>query len=134
MCKQKNKRQRAEASATVGTSAYVTGKAAGKTKGVTQVKPPGNVGQTPSSVPADKVSPKIGTKVPRKKTTAQKAALTSLEIILKILNGIKIAAITVGIILGVFMILGLIYAYLAITGVIEPDPQAFFDSIKFWNH
>ncbi len=127
MCKKKDK-QKAAAVGTAGTVGYVAGTTAAN------VKPAKVPTKTPSPVTADKVNPKIGTKVPRKKPTAQKVVLTGLDIVLKILNGLKYAAIAIGIILGMFVILGLIYAYLAITGVIEPDPQAFFDSIKFWNH
>ena len=127
MCKKKDKKK-AAAVGTAGTVGYVAGTTAAN------VKPTKVATETPSSVTAGNVSPKNGTKVPRKKPTAQKVVLTGLDIVLKILNGIKYAAIAIGIILGMFMILGLIYAYLAITGVIEPDPQAFFDSIKFWNH
>ena len=129
MCKKKDKKDAQKATA-VGTAGAV-GYAAGTT--AANVKPKDAVVEKPS-VSTGNVSPKNGTKVPRKKPTAQKVVLTGLDIVLKILNGIKYAAIAIGIILGMFVILGLIYAYLAITGVIEPDPQAFFDSIKFWNH
>ena len=130
MCKKKDKKdaQKAAAVGTAGTVGYAAGTTAAN------VKTKDAVIEKPSSVTTEKVSPKNGTKVPHQKPTAQKAVLTGLDIVLKILNGIKYAAIAIGIILGMFMILGLIYAYLAITGVIEPDPQAFFDSIKFWNH
>lgn len=130
MCKKKDEKK-AQKAAVVGTAGTV-GYAAGTT--AANIKPTDAVIDKPSSVTTGKVSPKNGTKVPRKKPTAQKVVLTGLDIVLKILNGIKYAAIAIGIILGMFVILGLIYAYLAITGVIEPDPQAFFDSIKFWNH
>lgn len=126
MCKKKDKQK----AAAVG-SAGVVGYAAGTT--AANVKSKDAVIEKPSTAFGN-ISPKNGTKVPRKKPTAQKVVLTGLDIVLKILNGIKYAAIAIGIILGMFVILGLIYAYLAITGVIEPDPQAFFDSIKFWNH
>lgn len=127
LCKKKDKKK-AAAVGTAGTVGYVAGTTAAN------VKPTKVATETPSSVTAGNVSPKNGTRVPHKKPTAQKAVLTGLDIVLKILNGIKYAAIAIGIILGMFMILGLIYAYLAITGVIEPDPQAFFDNLKFWNH
>ena len=130
MCKKKDKKDEQKA-AVVGTAGAV-GYASGTT--AANVKPSGSVAEKPISVTTGNISPKNGTKVPRKKPTAQKVVLTGLDIVLKILNGIKYAAIAIGIILGMFVILGLIYAYLAITGVIEPDPQAFFDSIKFWNH
>ena len=131
MCKKEDKKKDAQKAAAVG-SAGVVGYAAGTT--AANIKPPEVVNEKTSSVTTGNISPKNGTKVPRKKPTAQKVVLTGLDIVLKILNGIKYAAIAIGIILGMFMILGLIYAYLAITGVIEPDPQAFFDNLKFWNH
>lgn len=125
MCKKKNKKdgQKAAVVGTAGAVGYASETTAANMK-LTSV-----VVEKPSSVTTGNVSPKIGTKVPRKKPSAQKVVLTGLDIVLKILNGLKYAAIAIGIILGMFVILGLIYAYLAITGVIEPDPQAFFDSI-----
>lgn len=134
MCKRKDKKKPAKNAAVVGTSASITGKTVGNAKVVTQVKPPGSVNSTPSSVSTGSINPKVTINAPPKKAVISKSVLTGLDIILKVLNGLRIAAITIGIILGLFTILGLIYAYLAITGVVEPDPQAFFDNIKFWNH
>ena len=122
MCKRKDKKKSAENAVAVGTSASITGKTVGNAKVVTQVKPPGSVNPT-SSVATGNVVPKSAISAPSTKTVISKSVLTGLDIILKVLNGLRIAAITIGIILGLFMILGLIYAYLAITGVIEPEAK-----------
>lgn len=131
MCKRKDKKKSAENAAAVGMSATITGKTVGNAKVVTQVKPPGAVKPTPSSVSTGAINPKVTINAPPKKAVISKSVLTGLDIILKVLNGLRIAAITIGIILGLFTILGLIYAYLAITGVVEPDPHAFFGNLGF---
>ena len=127
MCKRKRKQNGVEDVANVGTSGYI----AQKTIGSAQVRPPGNIGQTPSSASIESISSTSDTALSPSKGTTRKKVLTGLEIVLKVLHGLRIAAMTIGFILALFTLLGFLYMFLAIAGVVEPDPHAFFASWGF---